>query len=100
MPTRAYNFHLPLPQELHEMLRAESEASGEPATNLAREALGDWLKRRKRERRHAEIAAFAAEHAGTSFDLDPDLEATIKSLRPRVETGRSLLDGAGFPIRL
>jgi hypothetical protein len=75
MATRAYNFHIPLPQELHEMLRAESEASGEPATNLAREALSDWLKRRKRERRHAEIAAFAAEHAGTSFDLDPDLEA-------------------------
>ena len=75
MASRAYNFHLPLPQELHEMLRAESEASGEPATNLAREALADWLKRRKKERRHAEIVAFAAEHAGTGFDLDPDLEA-------------------------
>jgi len=74
MASRAYNFHLPLPQELHEMLRAESEASGEPATNVAREALTDWLKRRKRERRHAEIAAFAAEHAGTAFDLDRDLE--------------------------
>ena len=48
MASRAYNFHLPLPQELHEMLRAESEASGEPATNLAREALADWLKRRKK----------------------------------------------------
>ncbi|HEY0512533.1 MAG TPA: hypothetical protein VGH73_11550 [Thermoanaerobaculia bacterium] len=75
MATRAYNFHLPLPQELHEMLRAESEASGEPATNLARAALTDWLKSRKRERRHAEIAAFAAENAGTDFDLDRDLEA-------------------------
>ena len=75
MASRAYNFHLPLPQELHEMLRAESEASGEPATNLAREALADWLKRRKRERRYAEIAAFAAENAGTDLDLDPDLEA-------------------------
>jgi hypothetical protein len=75
MGSRAYNFHLPLPQELHDMLRAESEASGEPATSLAREALTDWLKKRKRERRHAEIAAFAAEHAGTDLDLDPDLEA-------------------------
>lgn len=74
MVSRVYNFHLPLPQELHEMLRAESEASGEPATNVAREALTDWLKRRKRERRHAEIAAFAAEHAGTAFDLDRDFE--------------------------
>lgn len=75
MASRAYNFHLPLPQELHDILRAESEASGEPATNLAREALTDWLKRRKKERRHAEIAAFAAKHAGTKLDLDPDLEA-------------------------
>jgi hypothetical protein len=75
MASRAYNFHLPLSQELHEMLRAESEVSGEPATTVAREALTDWLKRRKRERRHAEISAFAAEHAGTGFDLDPDLEA-------------------------
>lgn len=75
MASRAYNFHLPLPEELHEMLRAESEASGEPATNLARAALTDWLKSRKKERRHAEIAAFAAEHAGTDLDLDRDLEA-------------------------
>jgi hypothetical protein len=74
MASRAYNFHLPLPQELHEMLRAESEASGEPATDLARKALTDWLKRRKKERRHAGIAAFAAEHAGTKLDLDPALE--------------------------
>ena len=29
----------------------------------------------KRGRRHAEIAAFAKEHAGTSLDLDRDLEA-------------------------
>jgi hypothetical protein len=74
MGSRAYNFHLPLPQELHEMLRAEAEASGEPATNVARTALADWLKSRKRERRHAEIAAFAKEHAGTDLDLDRDLE--------------------------
>lgn len=75
MASMAHNFHLPLPHELHEMLRAESEASGEPATNLAREAISDWLKRRKRERRHAEIAAFAAENRGTELDLDRDLEA-------------------------
>jgi hypothetical protein len=75
MASRAYNFHLPLSQELHEMLRAEAEASGEPATNLARAALAEWLKSRKKERRHAEIAAFATKNAGTDFDLDWDLEA-------------------------
>lgn len=85
MASKAYNFHLPLSPDLHEMLRVESKVSGEPATNLAREALADWLKRRKKERRHAEIAAFAAEHAGTEFDLDRDLEeAGIEAL----EAGR------------
>ncbi len=74
MASRVHNFHLPLSPELREMLRAESEVSGEPATNLAREALADWLRRRRKERRHAEIAAFAAENAGTEFDLDRDLE--------------------------
>ncbi|HEX4960332.1 MAG TPA: hypothetical protein VF173_05810 [Thermoanaerobaculia bacterium] len=74
MSSKAYNFHLPLSPELHELLRVESKVSGEPATSLAREALADWLRRRKKERRHAEIAAFAAEHAGTDFDLDQDLE--------------------------
>jgi hypothetical protein len=43
-------------------------------TLKARKSLADWLSRRKKERRHAEIAAFAAEYAGTSFDLDRDLE--------------------------
>lgn len=74
MASKAYNFHLPLSPDLHEMLRTESRISGEPATKLARQALADWLRRRRKERRHTEIAAFAAEHAGTEFDLDRDLE--------------------------
>ena len=74
MASRAFNFHLPLPPELHDMLREESNLSGKTATSLAREALQDWLSQRRRGRLHAEIAAFAAEHAGTSLDLDEDLE--------------------------
>ncbi len=72
--SRAYNFHLPLPPEIHEMLRQEVESSGQPATSLAREALRDWLVRKKRQRLHDEIAAFAEAHAGTDLDLDEDLE--------------------------
>lgn len=69
-----YNFHLPLPPEIHELLRQEVESSGQPATSLAREALRDWLVRRKRQRLHDEIAAFAEAYAGTDLDLDEDLE--------------------------
>ena len=75
MKARAmYNFHLPLPQELHEMLRQEVEQSGQAATMLAREALRDWLRERRRRRLSAEIAAYAEDVAGTPEDLDSDLE--------------------------
>ena len=77
-----YNFHLPLPPEIHEMLREEVASSGQPATTLAREALRDWLVKKKRQRLHEEIAAFAEAHAGTELDLDEDLErASIESIR-------------------
>lgn len=82
MGRATHNFHLPLPEEIHEMLREEAEHSGQPATTVAREALQDWLRRRRRERRHAEIARFASEHAGTSLDLDPELEqAGLEAIR-------------------
>jgi len=68
------NFHLPLPPELHEELREEAERSGQPATTVAREALRSALAQRKRQRLHAEIAAFAAEHGGSDLDLDEALE--------------------------
>ena len=73
-PTAMFNFHLPLPQDLHEMLREEVERSGQPATSLAREALLYWLAQRRKQRLHEEIAAFARDHAGTDLDLDEDLE--------------------------
>ncbi|MFL6203533.1 MAG: hypothetical protein ACJ76J_30570 [Thermoanaerobaculia bacterium] len=74
LPASMSNFHLPLPPELHEMLRTEAERSGQPATTLAREALLSWLIRRRDERLHEEISSWAAEHAGSDLDLDRDLE--------------------------
>jgi hypothetical protein len=46
-----------------------------PATVLAREAIDFWLRQQLRKTRHDAIAAYAAESAGTSFDLDAELEA-------------------------
>ena len=69
------NFHVPLPPDLHEMLRDEVERSGEAATVLARQALREWLRARRRRRLHSEIAAYARRVSGTADDLDPDLEA-------------------------
>ncbi len=73
--TATANFHLPLPEELRDQLRAEAERSGRSATSLAREALAEWLQERRRTRLRREIAAYAEACAGSPVDLDEDLEA-------------------------
>jgi predicted transcriptional regulator len=76
------NFHLPLPDDTYEQLRAAAVRSKTPATALAREAIDYWLRQQLRRARHDAIAAYAAETAGTGLDLDADLEAAgIEHLR-------------------
>ncbi len=69
------NFHLPLPEQTYTQLRAEAERTRTPATALAREAIDFWLQHQLRLARHAAIAAYATEMAGSEFDLDPALES-------------------------
>jgi hypothetical protein len=69
------NFHLPLPERTYALLREEAERAHVPATTIAREAIDEWLKEQNRKARHSAIAEYAAEMAGTSLDLDRDLEA-------------------------
>jgi hypothetical protein len=76
MPTTTTkNLHVPLPDELNRDLRAEAKRSGQPATELAREAIRNLLEHRKREALYREIAAYAKAVAGTQQDLDSDLDA-------------------------
>ena len=70
------NLHVPLPEELHMGLRAESKRVRRPATVLARQAIESWLEEQRKRTRHEEIAAFAEQHADTNLDLDSDLEET------------------------
>jgi predicted transcriptional regulator len=69
------NFHVPLPDDLYLALQAEAQRSKRPANALARDAIAEWLGRQRRSRIDDEIRAYAAEVAGTSDELDPDLEA-------------------------
>jgi hypothetical protein len=74
-----------------------------PATVLAREAIDLWLRQQARLARHAEIAAWAAEMAGSSFDLDPALESAGIELLTEIapdDSWRDLLgrSGAAFGI--
>jgi hypothetical protein len=76
------NFHLPLPEGTYAELRNEAERVQLPATTVAREAIAFWLRTRKKVERQNAIAAYAAEMAGTAFDVDTDLElAGIEQLR-------------------
>ena len=81
------NFHLPLPEQTYSQLRAEAERAQLPATALAREAIDGWLRQQLRKARHDQIAAYAAEMAGTEFDLDPDLEAA--GIEHLMKTGKT-----------
>jgi len=59
-------------------------AAKRPATTLARQAIESWLRERKKAAVREAIAAYAAESAGSSADLDPALEAASLELwRPR-----------------
>ena len=81
------NFHLPLPEQTYSHLRAEAERAQVPATALAREAIDWWLRQQLRKARHDQIAAYAAEMAGTEFDLEPDLEAA--GIEHLMKTGKT-----------
>jgi plasmid stability protein len=68
------NFHLPLPEEIHDGLRAEAGRQGKPSTAVAREAIAIYLREMAREERHRGIAEFAGDAAGSDLDLDEALE--------------------------
>jgi len=69
------NFHLPLPADLYDELRAEAERRGEAATTLARAALAEWLQARRRLAVAEAVTAYATTTAGSTDDLNPEVEA-------------------------
>jgi len=80
------NFHLPLPDQTYDELRTEAERLRVPATSLARQALQEWLRAKKKLATRQAIAAYASEMAGTELDLDPRLEATALEFLLESET--------------
>lgn len=78
------NLHVPLTDSSYQELRAAAEQSKRPATELARQAIDEWLERSRRATLHKEIRAYAKRHAGVEADLIPELEAAgIEQLRGR-----------------
>ena len=75
------NFHLPLPEALYEELRTAAREVDQPATRFAQELVRAGLDEWRRTHRRQQIAAYARQVAGSSEDLDPELErAGVSSL--------------------
>lgn len=84
----ARNFHVPLPEQTYQHLRAAAEQAHVPATVLAREAIDSWLRQQARNTRAEAIADYANQAAGTNLDLDRQLEAAAvdylrKTMKPK-----------------
>ncbi|MEO8584925.1 MAG: hypothetical protein ABI584_02070 [Acidobacteriota bacterium] len=76
------NFHLPLTGETYDRLKEEAARESRPATSVAREAIEEWLRERRRQSVREEIAVYAARAAGSAADLDAGLEkAAVEHLR-------------------
>ncbi len=75
------NLHVPLPDPLYQKLRNASQRFSRPATDLAREAIDNWLVEQQRMFVHEAVADYALGAAGSTEDLDEQLEAAgIESL--------------------
>lgn len=70
-----HELHLALPTATYDALTAYAKQRHQPETQLACTAIEDWLKQQTVNPLHQDIAAYAAACAGTTNDLDEDLEA-------------------------
>jgi predicted transcriptional regulator len=83
----AKNLHVPLPENLYRALRAAAAREGRPATQVARAAIIDYLRSKRRGAVEDELRAYVAHAAGGPMDLDEELEAaTLEHLAPRKRT--------------
>ena len=80
---------VPLPDDLYRALQAEAASSKKPASAVAREAIAHWLEMRRHARIDEAVLAYASAVAGTTDDLDPELEAaSLEKLEDGLGGGR------------
>jgi hypothetical protein len=69
------NLHVPLPPKLYRALRDAAVRAGRPATQVARDAIVQWLQAERRREAEDELRAYVVEMAGTEHDSIEELEA-------------------------
>jgi len=86
MASATRNFHLPLPEDLYDELRSAAREAAQPATRFAQQLMRAGLEDWRRARRRLEVAVYARQIAGSTEDLDPELEhAGIRTLRAALD---------------
>lgn len=83
----AKKFHVQLPAPTYTRLLVEAARQKRPVTQLLKQAVESWLAEQERRALHEEIAAYAAECAGTIADLDEDLVRASGELLSQGERG-------------
>ncbi len=81
-----HNFHMPLPELVYQRLKSAAKKQRKPATQLAKQALEQWLDEQEQLLLHEEITSYAAAMAGTADDLDEFLEAASVEHLAEAET--------------
>jgi len=86
MESIMHTIHIPMPDHLHQALKAEASLTRRPASEIIREALVCWLESVRKRRVADQIRLFAEEVGGSSLDLDQDMErAGIELLHDETE---------------
>ncbi|WP_293913855.1 hypothetical protein [Deinococcus sp.] len=66
---------LTLPELLHAQLMQAAQNTGWTATQLACQAIENYLAQQREDQLNAELDAYIARNAGTPFDLETEVEA-------------------------
>ena len=84
----ARNFHVPLPEPTYLRLKTAARLQKCPATQVVKQAIEHWLDEQERLMVHEQIAEYAAHVAGSSHDLDENLEAATLEYVAAPEEGQ------------
>lgn len=84
------NLHVPLPPKLYRALRDAADRAGRPATQVAREAIVQWLHAERRREAEDDLREYVVEMAGTEHDLLEDIQAAAAEHLVGAEVSRTL----------
>jgi len=79
---------MPLSDPVYQRLKSVAKKQHKPATQLAKQALEQWLDEQEKLALHEEIAGYAASMAGTVDDLDESLETVSLEYLAETDTAQ------------